>query len=65
MKQEIIFTQNALIHYTDAFGYYCPQSRILRKKLQKLKKWQRQRDRISTKYKKMMEKLKKGKLYNP
>ncbi|MBQ3544917.1 MAG: hypothetical protein IJA34_08035 [Lachnospiraceae bacterium] len=64
MKQEIIFTKNALVHYNDAFGYFCPQSRILRKKLRKLKKWQRQRDRISIKYKRLMAKVKQSKLYN-
>ena len=64
MKQEIIFTKNALIHYNAAFGYFSPQSRILRKKLRKLKKWQHQRDRISMKYQKLMVKIKKSILYN-
>lgn len=62
MKQEIEFTRNAIKHYNDVFGRWCRQSRILRKKLRKLKRWQHQRDRISIKYKNLMLKIKKAEL---
>lgn len=59
MKQEIIFTENAIKHYNGVFGCSCYQSKILRKKLRKLKRWQQTKDSIDKKYKKMMLKFKK------